>query len=102
MQTNAASTPAGQAGVYDLRRPDLAEARAALKRLYGDEEPLWTRLLADAGLRGTETDNDSLRRLLAAMCDADPVTALCARGLTIRLATYEHLTTAHDLIRGAE
>lgn len=49
----------------------------------------WPRLLADAGLDGTETDPGALERLLHAMgrC-GDPVVALCARSLSIRLATH--------------
>lgn len=90
-------------GAYRLQRPDLAEARTALRQLYGHRtDELWRTLLVRAGLSGHETDDASLTRLLTAMTDTDPVMALCARSLTIRVNAHAHLTAAHSLIRDAE
>lgn len=88
---------------YHLDRPDIAEAREAVHRLYGSDAPqLWSTLLSRAGLTGRETDPGSLDRLLTVMTDTDPVTALCARSLKIRADTHTHLSTVHALIRAAE
>ena len=88
--------------VYHLARPDIAEARDAVHRLYGSTAPaLWKDLLAKARLSGSETDPASFDRLLTVMAEADPVTALCARSLKIRNDTHTHLSTVHALIRGA-
>ncbi|MFI5908551.1 hypothetical protein [Dactylosporangium sp. NPDC051541] len=90
-------------GPYEMSRPDLAEARDSLHRLYGaGTEPLWADLLRTAQLSGRETDPESLDRLVAAMLAADPVTALCGRSLAIRAATFVRLTAVHDLIRARE
>ncbi|MFI5497187.1 hypothetical protein [Actinoplanes sp. NPDC051859] len=91
------------AQAYRLQRPDIAEARTALRQLYGHRtDDLWRTLLTRAGLSGYETDEASLTRLLTAMTDTDPVMALCARSLTIRMNAHTHLTAAHTLIRDAE
>lgn len=88
---------------YQLRRPDFAEARAALHRLYTHQsDTIWQTLLARAGLTGRETDDASFTRLLAAMADTDPVMGLCARSLSIRANAYTHLAAAQTLIHDAE
>jgi hypothetical protein len=90
-------------GPYDLTRPDLAEAREAVQRLYRDAaDELWGELLRKAGLRGDETDDASLQRLISTMLAADPVIALCGRSLAIRANTFTRLSAAHDLIKSAE
>jgi hypothetical protein len=90
-------------GPYDLSRPDLAEAREAVRRLYrGAADELWNNLLHESGLRGDETDDASFQRLIATMLAADPVIALCGRSLAIRATTFTRLSAAHDLIRSAE
>jgi hypothetical protein len=90
-------------GPYDLSRPDLAEARDAVQRLYrGAADELWADLLQRSRLRGDETDEASFDRLIATMLVADPVIALCGRSLAIRASTFTRLSTAHDLIRSAE
>lgn len=89
--------------VYHLRRPDLAEARAALQRLYTHQTAtIWQAMLTRAGLTGKETDDASFDRLLTAMTATDPVMGLCARSLRIRATTYTYLTAAHTLISDAE
>ena len=101
MHTPTSATDLTEA--YRLRKPNLGEAKAALQRLYAHHsDTLWTALLARAGLTGSETDDASFQRLLAAMTQTDPVMALCARSLTIRATAYTHLATAHTLIRDAE
>ena len=95
--------PTGNPEAYHLRRPDLAEARAALQRLYTHQsDTIWQTLLTRAGLTGSETDEASFSRLLTAMTDTDPVMALCARSLSIRANAYTHLAAAHTLIHDAE
>jgi hypothetical protein len=90
-------------GPYDLTRPDLAEAREALQRLYRTAaDELWSELLRKSGLRGDETDDASLQRLIATMLAAEPVIALCGRSLAIRANTFAGLSAAHQLIRSAE
>jgi hypothetical protein len=101
--SNARDAGESPTGPYRLTRPDLAEAHAALQRLYRSETAaVWERLLRSARLTGRETDEQAFERLLAAMLAADPVTSLCGRGLAIRLDTYQHLAAAHTLIRSAE
>jgi hypothetical protein len=91
---------ASATGPYGLRRPDLAEARQALERVYGDQTAgVWQRLLDAARLSGTETDRAALDRLLKAMVDTDPVLALCARSVQIRATAYDHLTEVDTIVR---
>jgi hypothetical protein len=98
-----ASADAGGTSSYNLRQPDLEEARAAIHQLYGADGPrMWNTLTTGAGLTGDETDLASLDRLLTAMFAHDPVTALCARAIQIRVDTHRRLTTVHALIRAAE
>ncbi|GAA3630896.1 hypothetical protein GCM10022223_55990 [Kineosporia mesophila] len=87
---------------YGLALPDLAEVRAALSNVYGDKaDDLWADLLRRCGLRGHETSRDALQKLLQTMKSQDPVMALCARALSIRLDTYDHLTAAYHIVRSA-
>lgn len=87
---------------YGLRRPDLAEARRAIERVCGDRaDQIW-----EAALRRCPGDPGSPPPL-AAVIDAlvglgDPVVALCARALAIRLSSFEHLAATHDLVRSAD
>ncbi|GAA3385343.1 hypothetical protein [Cryptosporangium minutisporangium] len=93
MTTNA-STVAG------LTRPDVAEARRAVDRIYGSQAAgIWAELLVAAGLDGTETDPAAIDRLLDAMRSAAPVTALCGEALAIRVVSYDRLAQAHELER---
>jgi hypothetical protein len=88
---------------YDLPRPDLTETREAIHQLYGPNGPqMWHTVIARAGLTGTETDPGSLDRLLTAMVEHDPVTALCAHGIRLRIETHTRLRAVHALIRAAE
>lgn len=89
-------------GPYNLAPPTLGDAHAALQRLYGSRtDTIWQQLLATARISGHETDPDSFHRLVEAMRSSDPTTALCARSLAIRAATYTHLSAAHSLIHNA-
>ncbi|MFG1607626.1 hypothetical protein [Actinoplanes sp. NPDC049265] len=84
---------------YGVRRPDLAEAREALRRLYGaDTATVWADLMRRSGLSGTESDPASLAKLIDAMAASDPILALCARSLRIRQAAHTHLSAARQLI----
>ena len=87
---------ASETGPYELEQPTLAEARAALQRLYGPHTgDIWQNLLARTGLLGTETDPVSFDRLVTAMNSADPITRLCGRSLGIRAAAHRRLAAAH-------
>ena len=87
---------------YHMQRPDLAEAEAAVYRLYGHESAgRWQSLLAAARLTGHETEPDAVERVVEVMLAADPVTALCGRGLAIRIRTYEYLLSAASIIQEA-
>ncbi|MEU4621998.1 hypothetical protein AB0G04_18745 [Actinoplanes sp. NPDC023801] len=77
---------------YDLERPTLATARAALEGFYGPHtEDVWRTLLSRSGLTGDEGEPWALGRLISAMQGSDPITRLCARGLAVRAAVYERL-----------
>ena len=79
-------------GTHPVEAPTLASAHEALKRLYGPHsENLWRTLLLGAGLNGEETDAKSFGRLVVAMQSADPVTRLCARGLSLRMQAFMRL-----------
>lgn len=93
MTTNASAL----AGVV---RPDLAEAQRAVERIYGAQAAgIWTGLLDSAGLDGTETEPESMDRLLDVMRSAAPVTALCGEALAIRIASHDRLAQAHSLMQ---
>jgi hypothetical protein len=94
-----APAPAGRAdtGPYGLEQPTLADARAALGRLYGPHTgDVWHSLLARTGLSGTETDLVSFDRLVNSMNTAEPITRLCGRSLGIRAAAHRRLAAAHS------
>ncbi|MEV4279990.1 hypothetical protein [Actinoplanes xinjiangensis] len=77
---------------YDLDRPTLATARAALEGFYGPHtEDIWRTLLSHSGLTGDEGEPWALGRLISTMQTGDPITRLCARGLAVRAAVYERL-----------
>jgi hypothetical protein len=89
MATDAGSPAAS----HPLERPTLAEAHAALQRLYGPHvEDVWTSLLARAGLTGHEDDTTSFDRLVNGMCTAEPITRLCGRSLQMRATVYDRLS----------
>ena len=80
------------AATYELQRPTLATARAALQGYYGPHsEGVWRTLLFAAGLTGDETESWAFGRLISSMQVAEPMTRLCARGLAVRAAAYERL-----------
>lgn len=81
---------------HALKCPTLAAARAAVMRILPTLcEAEWPRLQSAARLTGDETDPRSLARLLQVMgASGHPVLALCARSLSIRLATYSLLDAA--------
>ncbi|WP_067501081.1 hypothetical protein [Actinoplanes sp. TFC3] len=88
---------------YHMSRPDLAEAKAAVEKLYGHRaRDVWPGLLNRAGLSGHETDPAAIERLTEAMLGADPVLALCGRSLVIRLKSYEYLRAAATVIAEAK
>ncbi|GAA2532089.1 hypothetical protein [Winogradskya humida] len=87
---------------YHMRRPDLAEAKAALEKLYGHTAAeIWQRLLTQSGLTGKETDPDAVRRLADTMVASDPVLALSGRALMIRVKSYEYLQAAASAVADA-
>ncbi|MDG6109282.1 hypothetical protein Daura_26385 [Dactylosporangium aurantiacum] len=91
-------------GPYGLRPPSVTEARASLYAVFGAQtDEIWQRLTHRAGMPSTGGDDAALPRLMEAMrADHDPVVALCAQSLHIRLSTYQHLTAAHETIRSAQ
>jgi hypothetical protein len=77
---------------YGLIRPTVADALVAVHRVHGPAAAaVWQRLLTVAGLRGDETDDRALRRLIEAMTCLDPLCRVCARSLTVRLTSYDAL-----------
>ena len=104
----AAITPVATVAAYGLAMPTVAEVHEALIRVFAYEgDDVWQRLCRVCGLddRSPSADAlprsaDALPRLLAVMAtDPDPVIALCARSIRIRLAAFEHLAAAHAVIR---
>ena len=85
---------------YGLRRPDLDEVRAAVHRVTPHTaEEVWAALLHSAGQEGAAGD-DAVERVVAAMrASGDPVLVLCARAVSIRLSSYEHLAAAAQIVR---
>jgi len=86
---------------YGLKRPSLADARSAIERIFRDAAaPVWDRLLAAAGLTGTdEADSTSLPRLVGTMEGSDDaVIRLCAQSLAIRHHSFQHLAAAHAVV----
>lgn len=87
---------------YGLRRPDLDEIRAAVRRVSPvTADAVWAGLLSSAGLDGPQPHgDDAVERVVAAMkTSGDPVIALCARAVTIRLSSYEHLAATAEIVR---
>jgi hypothetical protein len=79
---------------YQLEKPTVATARAALQGYYGPHcDDLWHTLLARAGIRteAEESDPTAFGRLVSAMQVSEPMARLCARGLAVRGAAYERL-----------
>ena len=100
----AGSAPLGGSGAYGLQLPTLQDAQSSVERVHGARAgEVWTRLLADAGLHGRERDRGSLERLLQAMTGSgEPVTALCARALRIRLTSYDRLSAASTIVHRSD
>jgi hypothetical protein len=65
----------------------------------GGGPAVWAALLDTCRLSGNETEPAALTSLMRAMAAADPVTALCAEALRIRLASHTHLSAAHAITR---
>jgi hypothetical protein len=86
---------------YGLHCPDLTEAREAVHRVSpSSADAVWARLLHSASLRGDEADESALQAILLAMNSCgDPVIALCARALTIRMTSFHHLAATHEIVR---
>jgi hypothetical protein len=88
---------------YQMRRPDMAEAKAAVGRLYGHtSDDVWRSLLTRTGLTGRETDPAAIQRLAQAMLADDSVLSLCGRSLLIRINGYEFLLAAAAVIAEAK
>ncbi len=103
-QSPVAATAPRAVPAYGLAEPRVQDAREALGRIFRDDAAeLWERLLLSAGLTGAEGDRASLERVLAAMnAVGDPVVALSARALAVRLAAYDHLSAAQTTNRRAQ
>lgn len=78
-------------GRYGLARPELEDARAALERVApGRAEQLWPELLDDA--EALTPGTPTLRDVIDAMrLHADPLVALAAVSLEVRLRAFETL-----------
>ncbi len=87
---------------YGLRRPDLAEARSAIERVCGDRaEQVWEAALGRC--RGGAGSEPGLPEMIQALSGlGDPVVALCARAIAIRLSSFEHLAATQDLVRSTD
>ncbi|BAL88136.1 hypothetical protein AMIS_29160 [Actinoplanes missouriensis 431] len=89
---NARPGSSAPTAAYELEKPSLATARAALQGYFGPHtEDLWLTLLFDAGLTGDETSLRAVSRLIATMQVSHPIARLCARSLAVRVAVYERL-----------
>ena len=85
-------------GGYPVPSVTLEHARIALARVHPvTAGQVWAQLLADAGLSGREVERAALERLLDTMnASPEPLTALCARALRIRLSTFDRLSAVRS------
>ena len=102
MSEAARRRPPTQVAAYGLSLPTVEDLRQALERGYAaDAARVWAQLLNSAGPpRTDEDDTEALRRMLAVMKKSqDPVVALCAKSMAIRLASFANLSAAHAAVR---
>ena len=96
------SSEPARIAAYGFNRPDAAEARASLVRVFGAQAaPVWTSLLRDAGLERVgvlDVDAEFGRLVDAFLRSPDPVVGLCGQALRIRQQTFQHLSTTHDVM----
>jgi hypothetical protein len=78
---------------YALDRPGLVDLKQNLYRVLGPHgQAIWDRTLVATRLSGTETDLASLDLVLTALgTGEDPVAAVVARSMRVRLETYRRL-----------
>ena len=82
---------------FGLTRPTVADVLVAIGRTHrSDAAIVWAQLLTTAGLAGHETDDTALNRLLDAMIERDPLSRVAARGLRIRMSSYNSLAAVHQ------
>ena len=93
-------TPVEGTGAYGLRMPTVSDIRTNIVVVHGQNAwQIWQDLLTTTGLTGEEEGREPFERLLSAMSTSgDPVTALCARALRIRLRAFDHLSSVHTLV----
>src|SRR5689334_15374177 len=99
--TASVHQPRPGTGAYGLAEPTLTDVRAALSAVFGPARgaELYADALREAGLAGTEQDAASLARLIDVMRRGEPVVALCAQSMAIRLDSFVRLSAAHQMLR---
>jgi hypothetical protein len=68
---------------YHLRPPTVPDIVREVEQVLGTSAPI-VPLLDQAGLNGTETDDESTGRLIDLMRDGTPILRVCGRSAQIR------------------
>ncbi|OJF12008.1 hypothetical protein [Couchioplanes caeruleus] len=84
--------------VYGLRRPTLADARESLRASVDNPDAVWSELLAQTGLAGSETTTAALSAMAQAMLVRGGGVGMCGNALHIRITAYTALGAVEDLI----
>ncbi|MDP9416914.1 MAG: hypothetical protein M3P48_03585 [Actinomycetota bacterium] len=92
------------ASPYGLQQPNLADAYAAVARMYDthETERVWAGLLATAGVAPDNDTQAGFDRVIATMRTAEPAVQLAARALLVRQANFTHLSAAFLAVRSSE
>ena len=89
---------------YGLQQPNLADAHAAVARLYSahETERVWAGLLAAAGVAAHDESEAGFDRVVAVMGSGEPAVQLAARALLVRQSNFTHLSAAFLATRSSE
>ena len=94
--------PGESPAFYGLCRPTVADVLVAVGRMHKkDAAAVWAQLLTTAGMSGDETDEAALDRLLDAMSERDPLSRVAARGVRVRMSSYDSLAAVHRQLAAA-
>ncbi len=98
------TTSEGVISPYGLKQPNLADAHAAIRRLFdaAETERLWASLLAAAGVAADDDSETAFNRVVAAMRTGEPAVQLAARSLLVRQSNFTHLSAAFLATRSSE
>jgi len=99
--TGSVQRVAPSTGAYGLAEPTLTDVRTALEAIFGPDRgaELYQDSLRTAGLTGTEHGEPALTRMIDGMRRGEPVVALCAQSMAIRLDSFTRLSAAHQMLR---